>query len=136
MAEQSGTDGAELEALAVEGREFAANMAEAMEISQEIWQKFLQAHADDEPAANPDPLNIWPAFAELGRVMLENPQQIAKPRVNGVKNEIPLRPTKCYRREAYNAMLTKNTMSHLIKMTCLGAGVGFAAVLALALTII
>ena len=31
-------------------------------------------------------------------------------------------------------MLTKNHMSHLIKMTCLGASLGLAAVLTLALT--
>lgn len=38
--------------------------------------------------------------------------------------------------EEYPAMLTKNHMSHLVKMSCLGACMGLAVALAVALTLV
>jgi hypothetical protein len=38
--------------------------------------------------------------------------------------------------EVYPAMLTKNHMSHLVRMSCLGACLGLAVALAVALTMV
>ena len=60
-----------------QGQDYAANMAEIFDVSQRIWQKFIESHADDKPATDPDPLNAIPTFAELGRTMMANPQEVA-----------------------------------------------------------
>jgi len=57
--------------------ETAANMTEVMEISQKIWSRFIEAHAEDAFPSNPDPLNTMPAWLALGRAMYENPKQVA-----------------------------------------------------------
>ncbi|MFQ5622277.1 MAG: PHA/PHB synthase family protein, partial [Paracoccaceae bacterium] len=77
MAESNPVDTEEIEALAEKGREFAANMAEVVEVSGKIWENFLESQMETNAASDPDPLNTWPAIAEFTRAMLENPEEIA-----------------------------------------------------------
>jgi polyhydroxyalkanoate synthase len=70
-------DGKELATLAEQGHHMAHNMAEVFDISGQIWQKFLAGQIEAGPPAHPDPLNAWPSFAELYRVMWDNPRQVA-----------------------------------------------------------
>jgi polyhydroxyalkanoate synthase len=63
--------------LAEQGKEMAHNMAEVFDISRQIWKRFLEGHLQNGGPKHPDPLNTWPAFAELYRAMWDNPKQVA-----------------------------------------------------------
>ncbi len=63
--------------LTEQGEEFARNIAEATELSQQIWLRLMQGQMDNETSQETDPLHIAPSFSELLRVLFDNPQQIA-----------------------------------------------------------
>lgn len=56
--------------------EFAANMTQVMEISQQIWSKFLEANEDQKGGQGADPLNTLPAWTELAKAAFDNPQEM------------------------------------------------------------
>ena len=61
-----------------EANEFAANMAQIVEKSQEIWGRFLQATMAETAKLHPDPLNASPAFTELSTAMFSHPEEVAE----------------------------------------------------------
>lgn len=65
----------EMDKMQDDGQEFAANMAQAFEISQQIWQKFTAAQDNDAPS---DPLNTIPAFTELATALWSDPEKVAQ----------------------------------------------------------
>ncbi|MBP7241743.1 class I poly(R)-hydroxyalkanoic acid synthase [Amaricoccus sp.] len=69
----------ETHTLAEQGQHVAHNMAEVLDISGQIWKRFLSSQIEGGAAApgHPDPLNAWPTFAELYRTMWDNPKQVA-----------------------------------------------------------
>lgn len=69
---------AEGQSLAEQGEAFAENMAKATAISQQIWARLLAGKQDEEPATEADPLNVMPSAAEMWRVMLDNPREMAE----------------------------------------------------------
>ena len=73
------TESKEEQTLAEQGHHVAHNMAEVFDISSQIWQKFLAAQMQEggQQHMHRDPLNTWPAFAELYRQMWDNPKQVA-----------------------------------------------------------
>ena len=58
--------------------EFAANMTQVLQKSQEIWMTLMEAQLKDEHPLHGDPLNTMPAFAELQQAMLNSPQEVAE----------------------------------------------------------
>jgi polyhydroxyalkanoate synthase subunit PhaC len=72
----SGGDGDPGGTLAEQGQHIAHNMAEVFDISGQIWQRWMTGQMQDG-VPHPDPLNTWPSFAELARVMWDNPRQVA-----------------------------------------------------------
>ncbi len=70
-------DSQDAETLAEQGKHAAHNMAEVFDISGQIWQTFLAAQMQEGGSKRADPLNTWPAFAELYRTMWDNPKQVA-----------------------------------------------------------
>ena len=70
-------EGREPGTLAEQGKEMAHNMAEVFDISGQIWKKFLEGQLQEGAPKHPDPLNTWPALAELYRTMWDNPKQVA-----------------------------------------------------------
>lgn len=66
----------ELAALASDSADFAANMAKVVERASEVWSKFAGANIADAHPMHADPLNVAPAFAELGQSWLEHPQEM------------------------------------------------------------
>ncbi|SDX74553.1 polyhydroxyalkanoate synthase [Albimonas donghaensis] len=63
---------------AVDTAEFALNMAKVMESSQQIWLRLLKTQMNDDKPLHADPLNAFPAFAELQHAVLNHPQQVAE----------------------------------------------------------
>jgi polyhydroxyalkanoate synthase len=55
---------------------FGANLAQVLQRSQDVWTRFVEhnAKAPAKPPLDPDPLNLAPAFMELGQSMMERPQ--------------------------------------------------------------
>nr|AIU99577.1 PHA synthase [uncultured bacterium] len=51
-------------------------MQEAFGVSQKIWEKFLEAEADEQHSTNPDPMNAMPAFTELATALWADPQKL------------------------------------------------------------
>ena len=70
-------EGKEPGTLTEQGKEMAHTMAEVFDISGQIWKKFLEAQLNGGAPKHPDPLNTWPALAELYRTMWDNPKQVA-----------------------------------------------------------
>lgn len=68
----------DFEAIAQDQQEFAGNMQEVFEVSQQIWEKFLEAEADEQHSTNPDPMNTMPAFTELTTALWSDPQKLAE----------------------------------------------------------
>ncbi len=58
--------------------EFASNMAQVMQRSQEILARMAEASAKDGHPMHADPLNIAPVFTELTREMINNPKAVAE----------------------------------------------------------
>ncbi|MEM1316373.1 MAG: alpha/beta fold hydrolase, partial [Pseudomonadota bacterium] len=58
--------------------EFAANMTQVLQKSQEIWMTLMEAQLKDEHPLHADPLNTLPAFAELQQAMLNAPTEVAE----------------------------------------------------------
>ncbi|HSF93302.1 MAG TPA: hypothetical protein VLA51_14030, partial [Paracoccaceae bacterium] len=56
----------DFEEMARESKEFAENMSQVAEMSQQIWQKFLESN-ETSKSSNVDPLNTLPAFTELAK---------------------------------------------------------------------
>lgn len=77
MSENSSQIDAEFEKLTAEGQEFAENMFKVAEMSQQIWQEFLEAEAKEHPPAPPDPLHTTQPFAELVAALWSDPQKLA-----------------------------------------------------------
>ncbi len=67
---------AEIDALARQGQETAANMAQIASLSAKIWEIYLEKQNQDQ-SQNPDPLNISPVMADMMRAFIENPQEMA-----------------------------------------------------------
>ena len=67
----------DFEEMARESKEFAENMSQVAEMSQQIWQKFLESN-ETSKSSNVDPLNTLPAFTELAKTFWDNPQQLAE----------------------------------------------------------
>ncbi len=63
--------------LSEQGEAFAKNIAEATELSQQIWLRMMQGQMDADAPAEADPLNLAPSYGELLRVLFDNPQQVA-----------------------------------------------------------
>ena len=61
-----------------ESAEFASNMAQVMQRSQELWAQMIEANASDGHAMHADPLNVAPVFTDLTAEMLSNPQELAE----------------------------------------------------------
>ena len=78
MSNKTLPDGADFEHIIEDRQEFAGNMHEVFEISQEILEKFLEAEADEHHSTNPDPMNTMPAFTELMTAMWSDPQKLAE----------------------------------------------------------
>ncbi|MGE4611767.1 MAG: class I poly(R)-hydroxyalkanoic acid synthase [Paracoccaceae bacterium] len=76
MNDKTLPDGADFEEIMHDQQEFAGNMHEVFEVSQKIWEKFLESNADKQPSTNTDPLNTMPAFTELTKVLLSDPQKL------------------------------------------------------------
>lgn len=66
----------ELATLARDSADFAANLATVAERASAVWAKFLEANAADPKTVNADPLNAAPAFAELAKKLMANPQEL------------------------------------------------------------
>jgi polyhydroxyalkanoate synthase subunit PhaC len=60
--------------LVEQSRAAAENVAEIVQLSARLWQKFLEAQGGG--GRRPDPLNTWPTFAKLARTMGDHPQQM------------------------------------------------------------
>jgi len=67
----------DLDTLSEQGQHMAHNMAEVFDISGQIWQRFLAAQMEKGPPKHADPMHTLPAFTELYRTMLDNPQEVA-----------------------------------------------------------
>ena len=78
MSDKTLPDGADFEHVVQDSQELADNMQEVFEISQEIWEKFLEAEADEHHSSNPDPMNTMPAFTELLTALWSDPQKLAE----------------------------------------------------------
>ncbi|MEO1918529.1 MAG: alpha/beta fold hydrolase, partial [Paracoccaceae bacterium] len=76
MNDKTLPDGADFEEIMHDQQEFAGNMHEIFEVSQKIWEKFLESNADEQLSTNSDPLNTMPAFTELTTVLLSDPQKL------------------------------------------------------------
>ena len=63
--------------LAEQGEAFAKNIAEATELSQQIWLRMMQGQMDADAPTEADPLNLAPSYGELLRVLFDNPKQVA-----------------------------------------------------------
>ena len=61
-----------------ESAEFASNMAQVMQRSQEIWARMVEANAKDEHPLHADPLNMAPVMNDLTEAMMSNPQELAE----------------------------------------------------------
>jgi polyhydroxyalkanoate synthase len=61
--------------------EFAANLAEATQLTQAIWSKLAEAPAPKE-TGDTDPLNTLPVMAELARALWSDPSKLAEATVN------------------------------------------------------
>lgn len=61
-----------------DAEDFAQNIGEAMELGQEIWQKFMESEAEAKHSTNPDPLNAMPAMTELATALWSDPQKLAE----------------------------------------------------------
>lgn len=61
-----------------ESAEFAANMAQVMQRSQEVWARMLEAGAKDEHPLHADPLNVAPVFSGLTAEMMAHPRDLAE----------------------------------------------------------
>jgi polyhydroxyalkanoate synthase subunit PhaC len=66
-----------LGSLTEQGHHIAHNMAEVFDVSGQIWQKWLQAQIQEGGRGSPEQMNAMPTFAELARVMWDNPRQVA-----------------------------------------------------------
>ncbi len=73
MSDQIGTD----DTLIGQGETFARNIAEATELSQQIWLRLMQGQMEADKPAEVDPLNIGPSYGELLRAVFDNPKQVA-----------------------------------------------------------
>lgn len=70
---------------------FAANMAKLIDTSQEIWQLYVETHAPDEQkAAELDPLNVMPAFANFAQAMAQKPETLVEASMNYWTGQIAL----------------------------------------------
>lgn len=58
--------------------EFAANMAQVMQRSQEVLARMMEANAKDEKPLHADPLNVSPVFNDLTTQIMSNPQEMAE----------------------------------------------------------
>ncbi|MFS4437273.1 PHA/PHB synthase family protein [Paracoccaceae bacterium GXU_MW_L88] len=58
--------------------EFSANMTKAGELTQKIWQEFMESGLGDETPAPSDPLNTTPAFTHLVQAMMTHPAQTSR----------------------------------------------------------
>lgn len=61
-----------------EGAEFAANMAQVMQASQDVMSKMMEANARSDHQLHADPLNVAPVFNGLTAEMLTHPQELAE----------------------------------------------------------
>jgi polyhydroxyalkanoate synthase len=61
-----------------QGQDLTANTLEVMQLSTRIWQKLLETHAGAPAPRHPDPLNTFPAFAELARTSWAHPRQMTE----------------------------------------------------------
>ncbi len=78
MNDKTLPDGADFEHIVQDRQEFAGNMQEVFEISQEIWGKFMETEAEEQHSSNPDPLNTMPAVNELMTSLWSDPQKLAE----------------------------------------------------------
>ncbi len=56
--------------------DFAANMGLIAERTQEIWRRFAEANVSDTHPMHADPLNVMPAFTELGQSWMSHPAEL------------------------------------------------------------
>ena len=68
----------DFEALALDQQEFTENMQEVFQVSQKIWEAFLEAEKDEQKSAKSDPMNTMPAFNELATAIWSDPQKLAE----------------------------------------------------------
>ncbi|MHA3914874.1 PHA/PHB synthase family protein [Halovulum sp. GXIMD14793] len=66
------------ETLIEQSSEFAANLSEIVETTQQIWVEFLASEPDEAVRTRPDPLNIFPAWAEMWRSAFDHPHEMAE----------------------------------------------------------
>lgn len=70
---------------------FAANMARLVDTSREIWQLYAETHKPDEQkAADLDPLNVMPAFANLAQAMAQKPEALVEATMNYWTGQVAL----------------------------------------------
>lgn len=68
----------DFEALALDQQEFTENMQEVFQVSQKIWEAFLEAEKGEQKSAKSDPMNTMPAFNELATAIWSDPQKLAE----------------------------------------------------------
>lgn len=61
-----------------ESKEFASNMAVAMQRSQEVWAQMMEATARENSKPDADPMNVAPVWTEFTREMFNHPQEMAE----------------------------------------------------------
>ncbi|MFN3614187.1 MAG: PHA/PHB synthase family protein [Rubrimonas sp.] len=69
-------DPEDVAAIARDSAEFAANMAAIAERASAVWARFAEANAADARPMQADPMNVAPAFADLGARMMERPTEM------------------------------------------------------------
>jgi polyhydroxyalkanoate synthase subunit PhaC len=63
--------------LVEQGHQFAQNMTRVLDVSGRLWHAWLDKQLKGGASPSVDPLNSLPTFAELARVMWDNPQEVA-----------------------------------------------------------
>ncbi len=66
----------ELANIAEDSAAFAANLATVAEKATAVWAKFVEANAADQRPMHADPLNVGPAFTELGQALMGRPREM------------------------------------------------------------
>ena len=78
MTDKTSAIDSDFEQIIEDKQEFAMNMQEVFEVSQKIWEKFLESEAEANHSTNPDPMNAMPAFTELATALWSDPQKLAE----------------------------------------------------------
>jgi polyhydroxyalkanoate synthase len=66
----------EMQALARDSAEFAANLAAVAEKAQTVWSRFAESNAGSRPLGA-DPMHMAPAFEKLGHTIMGRPSEMA-----------------------------------------------------------